>query len=224
MERYGQFCPVALAADLVTRRWTPLLLRELLYGSHRFNDLHRGLPRISRTLLSQRLSELEEAGVVERRFSGGHPEYHLTEAGNELWPVIAELGIWGKRWAGAPSSGDLDPGFLLWDMQRGALREHLPASPVLVRFRFVEGGSAPRSYWLWLRREGVEMHADDPGGDVGVEVETDVRTLTAIWMGDLELGDAMRRDALRLRGAPELREPFPEWLGSNLFAGYRRAR
>lgn len=97
---YGQFCPVAMAAELVCTRWTPLVLRELLAGSTRFNDLRKGVPRMSPALLSRRLKELEEAGIIERRGeppSGGR-DYHLTQAGRDLWPVVEALGIWGQRW------------------------------------------------------------------------------------------------------------------------------
>jgi DNA-binding HxlR family transcriptional regulator len=121
MSGYGQFCPVATASEVLAERWTPLVVRELLCGSHRFNELQRGVPLMSRSLLAKRLRELERAGVIERRRSAdgrGH-NYHLTEAGEELRPIIMGLGAWGQRWARSElSRADLDPRLLMWDMQR----------------------------------------------------------------------------------------------------------
>ena len=121
MTRYGQFCPVAKASEIIAERWTPLILRELLCGSHRFSELEHGLPRISRSLLAQRLRFLENAGLVERRISrdSRSPEYHLTDAGQDLYEVIIRLGEWSHRWFNPlVDEDDLDPQLLLWDMHR----------------------------------------------------------------------------------------------------------
>jgi DNA-binding HxlR family transcriptional regulator len=133
---YGQFCPVALAAEVVTRRWMPLVVRELLCGSQRFNDIHRGVPRMSRSLLVRRLAELEEAGLVNSAPGpDGHARYLLTPAGEELRPIIVQLGFWGKRWVQRELARDqLDPGLLMWDMHRRIVREALPQRRTIVRF------------------------------------------------------------------------------------------
>ena len=139
MKGYGQFCPVAKAAEIVAERWTPLVLRELLCGSRRFNDLHRGVPLMSRTLLAGRLERLEDAGIVRSatRARGRGREYHLTAAGEELRPLIECLGEWGQRWARAQvGRGDLDPGLLMWDIHRRVNLEALPPERVVVRFDF----------------------------------------------------------------------------------------
>jgi DNA-binding HxlR family transcriptional regulator len=134
---YGQFCPVALAAEIVAERWTPLILRELLNGSRQFNDLHRGLPRISRALLAQRLGHLERASLLQKRPAGGGHEYHLTAAGQVLRPVIEALGTWGYTWAASKLREDhLDPGLLMWFLRRQLRAEQLPEQRTVVRFEF----------------------------------------------------------------------------------------
>jgi DNA-binding HxlR family transcriptional regulator len=225
MEGYGQFCPVAMASEVLTRRWTPLIIRELLCGSHRFNELHRGMPRVSRTLLSQRLTDLEDAGVIERRIaSDGHPEYHLTPAGEELRPVIESLGVWGKRWSGVPRSDDLDPSLLMWDMRRRIVSDRLPEIRVVVHFHFVDARMPQHDYWLLLRKNEVDVCFEDPRFACDLEVDTDLRTLTDVWMGDCPLAEAMRREELRLKGPSRLRGAFPGWLGLSMFASEPRMR
>jgi DNA-binding HxlR family transcriptional regulator len=124
---YGQFCPLALASEIVGERWTPLVVRELMLGARRFNDIHRGVPRMSPTLLSRRLKTLEKAGIIARRRAEGRSEYTLTEAGTELVPAIEALALWGKRWLPATLGiGTADPDLILWDMHRRMATERLP--------------------------------------------------------------------------------------------------
>ena len=139
MKGYGQFCPVALAAEVFAERWTPLILRELLSGAHHFADLHRGVPRISRNLLCQRLDALAHGGIIERRPApnGRGHEYWLTAAGREFGPVIEALGIWGYKWAAHDLRDEhLDPDFLMWVMHRLVRIENLPERRVVILFRF----------------------------------------------------------------------------------------
>jgi DNA-binding HxlR family transcriptional regulator len=221
MDAYGQFCPVAQAAEILTRRWTPLVVRELLCGSHRFNDLHCGVPRMSRSLLARRLGELEEVGIVERRLvgAGERPEYHLTEAGEELRPIIFELGFWGKRWLTRKVSREaLDPGLLMWDMQRRILRDRLPPRRVVVSFEFTDAPPHQERYWLILEPEQVDLCLRDPGIESDLRVRSDVRTLAEIWLGELEFLRALREESLSLAGKRELRRSFPGWLGLSVFA------
>src|SRR6266850_5197928 len=136
---YGQFCPVSMAAELLAERWMPVVVRELLAGSHRFSDLRRGIPLISPATLSQRLRELVDAGILDRaRAEGGsgRVEYALTEAGEELRPIIRSFGVWGERWARHEiRREDVDPRLLIWAMHRHLHLKELPADRVVLQFR-----------------------------------------------------------------------------------------
>lgn len=150
MHGYGQFCPVARGAEVFGERWTPLVVRELMCGSTRFNDIRRGVPRISTTLLVQRLRKLEEIGVVARVGAAGSSEYRLTPAGEELRPLVLALGHWGARWIGSRLKRDqLDVGFLMWDIRRFAHRELFPQERrTVVQFRFNDARQGERIWWL----------------------------------------------------------------------------
>ena len=190
---YRQFCPVAMAAELLCTRWTLVLLRELIAGSTRFNDLRRGVPRMSPTLLSQRLKELEAAGVIERKelkSEKGGFEYHLTESGKDLRPVVEAMGFWGQRWIEARLSlKNLDPSLLMWDMRRNLNPSPLPAGRTVIQFLYQELPVSKRSWWLVVERHGeVDLCWSDPGFDVDLYVSTDLRTMTAIWMGGARHG------------------------------------
>lgn len=228
MRGYGQFCPVAKAAEIVAERWTPLLLRELLCGSRRFSDIHRGVPLMSRTLLAERLEQLEDAGIVRgvAKPHGRGREYHLTPAGQELRPVIEGLGEWGQRWARAQvGRADLDPGLLMWDIHRRVNLEALPPERVVVRFDF-RGVPAtvrcPRYWWLVLERPEVDLCLKDPGFSVQLVVSADLRALTRVWMGDVALAEAIRAGLIGLEGPRPLVRAFPTWLALSSFAGVER--
>jgi DNA-binding HxlR family transcriptional regulator len=228
MKGYGQFCPVAKAAEIVAERWTPLVLRELLSGSRRFNELHRGVPLMSRTLLAGRLEQLEDAGIVRSaaRTGGRGREYHLTAAGEELRPLIECLGEWGQRWARAQvERGDLDSGLLMWDIHRRVNLEALPAQRIVVRFDF-HGVPAttrcPRTWWLVLERREVDLCLKDPGFLVDVEVSADLRALTRVWMGDVGLAESVRAGLIRVDGPRSLVRAFPTWLALSAFARVER--
>ena len=185
---YKQFCPLAMAAELLCTRWTMVLLRELVAGSTRFNDLRRGVPKMSPTLLSQRLKELEQAGIIERvelKSEKGIFEYRMTEAGKDLRAVVEAMGNWGQKWVEARLSlKNLDPSLLMWDMRRNLDPSPLPEpahrDPVPV-----PGATGFKRYW-WLIVEPtceVDLCWADPGFEVDLYVSTDLRTMTAIWMG-----------------------------------------
>lgn len=226
MDRYAQFCPTAKATGVIGRRWMLLALRELLCGNHQLNDIHRGVPKMSRTLLVKRLTELEEDGLIERRQSaGGHSEYHLTPAGEALRPIVIELGNWGKRWVGnGVSQSDLDAGLLMWDIQRRIERERLPGRRVVVHFRFTDAPQKYRNFWLVLEKDKVDLCLKDPGFEPDLYVTSDLATFTRIWLGDIALNRALRDGNLSVSGARQLRRQFPHWLGLNLFAGVARER
>jgi DNA-binding HxlR family transcriptional regulator len=226
MSGYGQFCPVAKASEVLAERWTPLVVRELLCGSHRFNALQRGLPLMSRSLLAKRLRELELAGVIERRPSGDGrgSEYHLTEAGEELRPIIMGLGAWGQRWARSEvSRADLDPRLLMWDMQRNIDTEALPPHRVVVRFRFTDvSPGRPRVTWLILDGDQVDVCYKDPGYDVDLVVAGRLRALVGVWLGDTTMSAVIRAGELQVEGTRRLAEAFPSWLRRSIFAGVER--
>jgi DNA-binding HxlR family transcriptional regulator len=219
MSIYRQFCPVAKAAEIFAERWTPLILRELLMGSHRFSEIEAGVPRISKSLLTQRLRFLERAGLVERRPSAnGHvAEYHLTQAGQELYDVVEQLGIWGQRWANLEiGPDDIDPNLLMWDMRRRIHREQLPERRVVVQFDFT--GSREGRYWLILERHDVSVCLDEPGYDPDLFVTADTLAFHQIRMGVLRFAQALRLEHLRIFGSRVLAHAFPSWLALNMFA------
>jgi len=226
MDTYGQFCPVALAAEVLTRRWTPLVIRELLCGSTRFNDLRRGVPRMSPSLLSTRLDELEVAGIVTRRVPEGsdHPEYRLTRAGEELRPIVEAMGVWGRRWtSGDLTDDELDPDLLMWDVRRRLDASKAPRGRTVVRFHFPDQPEARQSYWLVVEGHGeVDLCWHDPGHPVDLVVEAELATMTGIWVGDYRFDEVLERREVKLRGPSELRRSFPRWLGLSLFAAVAR--
>lgn len=218
---YKQFCPVAMAAEILCSRWTMVLLRELLAGSTRFNDLRRGVPKMSPSLLSRRLKQLEEAGILRRIEAAdrpGAPEYHLTESGRDLRPVVEAMGIWGQRWVESePSLKNLDPSLLMWDMRRNLNPSPLPDRRVVVEVDFADQPRSKRTWWLVIEPEGaVDLCWSHPGFDVDLYVSTDLRTMTAIWMGLTTL----RREADRIRfdGDRGIARSMQDWLGLSPFA------
>jgi DNA-binding HxlR family transcriptional regulator len=213
-----QFCPVSRGADIFAERWTPLIVRELLNGSHRFNELQLGLPRISRNLLTQRLASLTRSGVIERRpaTSGRGFIYHLTSAGEELRPVVEALGAWGYRWGGTDlPSGRLDPVLLMWFIRRRVQLQALRRAQTVVRFDFRR---PRRSFWLRIEPPAVDLCFTDEGFDVELAVEADLAALTAVWLGRLGLADAIAAGSVRLEGDEDARPLFVRWFGLSPFA------
>ncbi len=217
---YGQFCPVAMAAEVLCQRWTVVLLRELVAGSTRFNELRRGVPRMSPALLSKRLKELEEAGVLIH-VDG---EYRLTEAGQDLREVVMAMGMWGQRWVQAqPSLRNLDAGLLMWDMRRNLDPTPLPGQRIVIQFLYPELPVAKRNWWLIVDPgEEVDLCSVDPGFDVDLYVVTDLRTMTAVWMGLDTVVEAGKEGRLRWEGDGRLAEAMQTWLGLSPFAQERK--
>jgi len=213
MEPYGQYCPIARGAEVFADRWTPLIIRELLADTHRFNDLERGLPGISRPLLAKRLRQLQQVGVVRRcaRANGKWAEYRLTPAGQDLDHVVKALGHWGIRWAfGEPRKGEQDPALLLWWMRKRINRRLLPSHRVVVRFDV--GGSKRQRLWLMLERREVSVCLKDPGFDVDLIVTAHVADLFRAWLGRVSLKEALRDRLICVDGVPALVRAFPQWL------------
>lgn len=224
MHRYGQFCPIAVACEILAERWTPLVLRELLAGRRHFNELQRGLPLISRSLLAQRLRELEAAGLVERvaKAKGRGYVYRPTPAGTALEPILLQIGEWGRRFVyPRVSRSDLDPALLLWDLHRRLRVDALPARRTVVRFDLrglPQGAERLRTWWLILERPDVELCLEDPGLDVDLFVGADLFAMTRVWMGEQSLEAALREGRVRLHGPRHLVKAFPNWLLLSVFA------
>jgi DNA-binding HxlR family transcriptional regulator len=221
MEGYGQFCPIAQAAEVLTERWTPLVLRELaLTGSCRFNDIQRGVPLMSSSLLTKRLRQLERAGIVERRqrVDAKGSEYHLTPAGQELGPVLVQIGVWSERWLRRPIFEEApDTGLLMWWVRGTVNTDALPAGRTVIHFRFL--GAPEKLRYFWLVLPDADLCLSDPGFVVDVTVRCDAQTLTAVWMGDLDLGAALDGGGIELEGPRQLVRSFSTWFGLHpLFA------
>lgn len=212
MAGYGQFCPVAKAMELLDERWTMLVVRELLCGSRHFNALRRGLPRMSPTLLSARLRTLARAGLVERHDEGRQVTYVLTPAGEQLRPIVEALGQWGLRWVPELGDVDYDPHLLMWDLHRNVDLDAVPADRTVLRFTFSDVSPGERSWWIVIDAGGVDLCRVDPGHPVTATIETDLRTLTRIWRGELTWPRSQRSGRLRVIGPSYVARDLPRWL------------
>ena len=224
---FGQFCPVAVACEIFAARWTPMILRELLAGSSQFNDIHRGLPAMSRALLARRLRELEAAGVVKREkaASGKGIRYGLTEAGREFRSVLEPLGIWGQRWAQRAARRNLDPEFLMWNMRRRIALDALPPRRVVVELSFRGVPAEHRGYrvfWLVLTSAEVDLCVTDPGFDVDLYVDARIDAMVHVWLGDRTWRTTLRDGSIRITGPRELVKAFPSWLLLSHYAAVPR--
>lgn len=220
MKSYGQFCPVAQAMQILGERWTLLVVRELLCGSRRFNELSRGVPLIGRTMLSQRLKSLESSGIVERRErpGSGGPEYVLTRSGEELRAVVEACGVWASRWLRRdPTLEEADATLLMWDVRRNIDLEALPDRDLLVQFFFPDAGRGRTRFWLHLKRVEVDLCLTHPGFDVDLEVESSVVTMIRVWLGRQTLKAAIRSKELRVSDRKWIAE-LPKWLKLSPFA------
>lgn len=220
---YKQFCPVAMAAEVLCTRWTIVLLRELMAGSTRFNELRRGLPRMSPALLSKRLRELEESGVVERERISGSSEaysYRLTDAGRDIQPVVEAIGMWGQRWVETePSLNNLDVELLMWDMRRNLNTDPVPQERTVIEFVFSDLPQSQRKWWLIVEEDrAVDLCHVDPGLDVDLYATVDLRTMTEIWMGLRTVQNAVDQKNLLLVGPSDLIDNMQAWLGLSPFA------
>lgn len=219
MRAYNQYCPIARAAEILGDRWTILIVREFLNGSGHFNELARGLPGISRTLLQRRLERLVRFGVLERRASGdgSRSEYHLTPPGEELQSAVWDLGQWGARWAlTEPKPEELDPVLLMWWMHRRINLDLLPRQRVVVQFNF--SGRRGKTLWLVLEPGEPSVCRDDPGFDVDLIVTADIAAFYQVWLGRLTLAEVIDQGLVQIDGPPALIRKFPGWLQLSRFA------
>ena len=215
---YSEFCPIAKASEIFTMRWTPLILRELMCDAHTFNDIHRGVPLISRALLAERLRQLNEHGIVEKkpRPVGAGCEYRLTPSGYAFHDALRALAQWGLLYGrDRLSAADLNPGLLMWRMRRRADTKTLPKHRVVVRFEFSgvpAGRTRLRSMWLILERSGVDVCLKDPGFPVDLTVHGSIAVLIAIYLGYESWKDMVGRNKLRIDGDSRMAHQLPMWL------------
>ena len=223
MKGHGQFCPVAVAAEVFAHRWTPLVLRELFAGATQFNEIRRGMPLIPKTTLTHRLRVLEGAGIIgsEAKVAGNARRYRLTAAGLELKPVIIALGTWGQRWTVRVNPEHLDAEFLMWNVRRRLAADKLPDDRIVVRFDFTglpANYRRNRIFWLVIDGKTTELCVHDPGMEVDLQVHADIKSFARVWLGDLPMNDALRSSGIRLLGKRDLVRQFPSWLLRSTFA------
>lgn len=223
---YGQYCPLSLAVELLCQRWTMLVVSRLLDGFTRFNAIHRGVPSMSPTLLSKRLSELEKAGIVRTRKSrkGSGREYLLTDAGKELEPMVDHLAIWGHKWARDMTEADLDPAFLVWSMHLRMDTASMPPGRTVIEFRFSGAPAEGEQFWLINRDGDVEMCLKDPELDVDLLVTSRLRLFVEAWRGFRDLRKEIDGGRIKLHGPEALCRRFPDWLELSMLAPYPRMR
>jgi len=220
---YGQYCPIAVAAEVLAERWTPLVLRGLFCGATRFNDIQASVPRMSSALLSRRLKELEYANIIERvpAAGGRGGEYRLTPAGQELFPVLDRMGAWAQKWLRREITTDknLDPDILMWELRRSALAaERRVETRRVVRFQLDGVPVAKRLYWLVFEPEDVDICIRDPGYEVDLWVSAGMRALVEVWLGHRTLTSALDDESLRLDGSPREISAFRQWFCLSHFA------
>ena len=228
-EGYGQYCPIAVAAEVMAERWTPLVLRGMFCGARRFNDIQDSVPRMSSALLSRRLKELERAGIIERRplAEGRGHDYVLTQAGRELFPVLDQMGIWAQKWLRREVTEDknLNPDVLMWELRHATLAAnervkrrriaqfHLDGVPVAKRF-----------YWLVFEPDDIDICLHDPGYEVDIWIRASLRRLVQIWLGHVTLSQTMADGTLQLDGPRSEIDAFRDWFCLSHFAGATASR
>lgn len=220
MDDYRQYCPVAKAHEILGDRWTMLIVRELVGGRSSFSDIARGLPGISRSLLTDRLRRLEAKGVLSR--VGEKPSrcrYELTPAGEDLKAVVNAFGKWGAQWAfGPPRDTELDPGLLLWRMRCRLNPSALPKRRVVIQFDFRMGQKG--LFWFVIEDGEASVCVTDPGLDIDLNVSADLSSLYQVWLGRKSLASMRRSQSIVLEGAPSLERAFDDWFLRSPMSGY----
>jgi DNA-binding HxlR family transcriptional regulator len=221
--KYGQFCPISKAAEMLGERWTILIIRELLLGTTRFNDFHRALSQISPSLLAKRLNQLQDCELVVRKASPDQRriDYYLTPAGRELEPIVMAMGEWGARWArGQMSDDELDVELLMYDLRRKMDETKLPGGQTVIHFSFKGLEKFPH-WWIVVDSGEKELCLTHPGKPIDLTITTNLRTLTEIWAGDTEMRKARQDGSLQVQGSPILARSIAEWLRIGSFARIR---
>jgi len=221
MKNYGQFCPIAKAAEIFCERWTALVLRNLGAGACRFNDIHRGVPHMSATLLSRRLRQLEAEGLVERRksSSGRSWTYHLTGAGAEFLPLVGALAVWGQRWTRRDlEEGEIDLGLLIWGLEYSVDPAAFGQCRRVVKLEVTDQPENKRHYWFVCADGTLDLCVSDPGGETDLHLAASLPDLIRIYRGDLALGAALERGRLAADGPPKLLRRLPDWFNFGVMA------
>lgn len=221
---YGQYCPLSLAAEVLCERWTLLVVSRLALGCSRFNEIHRGLPSMSASLLSQRLLQLEKSGIIHRSKSGHGHSYRLTEAGEALKPLVAGMTVWGQEWARDLTEQDLDPRFLAWSMHLRFDTGKMPPGRTVLAFEFTGAPADCRRFWIVNDNGNVDMCLTHPGYDVDLLIRSDLRLFVECWRGIRSITGEIRAGRLKLDGPAKLRRQFPGWLLLHPAAQYQRRR
>lgn len=215
VKTYGEYCPIAMGAEAIGDRWTPLVLRELICGSTRFTEIHNGVPRMSRTLLVQRLKQMERLGLIERRPG---PSYHLTPAGRDLEAVVWGIGDWAMQWLfGDPAKEHFDGAHLMWRVRQRIVDDAIPARRTVVEFNF-PGAHRGRRIWLLLDPAGPSVCERDEGFTVDLHVHADIEEFMRVWAGRSTWDDAIAAGKLTITGPRELVRAFPGWFALSPFA------
>jgi DNA-binding HxlR family transcriptional regulator len=223
--QYGQFCPIALATEILGEKWTILIVRELIMGGRRFNELQRGLGDISPALLAARLKSLEKQGLVARRRQSGQRtyEYYPTEACQALLPSLIALGEWGLIWARQNVlDADLDVEFLMYYLERSIDPARLIGDQSVIQFKFKDL-IKQQDWWLLVKDDKTDLCLSDPGRDVDVYFSCNLRTMHDVWMGDRSYSEAMASGDLIVEGEPALLRSIKSWLRPSVFADSPRA-
>jgi DNA-binding HxlR family transcriptional regulator len=229
MKSYGQFCPVAKAAEVFCERWTALIIRDLANGAMRFSELKRGVPLMSPTLLTRRLRQLEQEGVVERVSSGrgstDRPTYRLTAAGQELAPAVALLSNWGQRWTRRElAEGEIDLGLLVWALERGVRPDEFGSQRTVVQLVLTDQPRAKQRWWFVNENGAVQLCVKDPGFEVDLYVEASLPDMIYVWRGDLSLTGAQGEGRLKIHGLARARRAFRAWLNLGEWTQVRSER
>jgi DNA-binding HxlR family transcriptional regulator len=221
MRSYGQFCPIAKAAEIFCERWTALVIRNLGAGAERFNDIHRGVPHMSATLLTRRLRQLEAEGLVVRRrsASGKSWTYHLSEAGGEFLPLVGALAVWGQRWTRRDLvEGELDLGLLIWGLEFSVDPGAFGPERHVLRLDVTDQPEQKRLYWFICDAGSLDLCVTDPGGETDVYLAASLRDLIRIYRGDLSLAAALESGRLTADGPPRLLRRLPDWFNFGVMA------
>lgn len=222
---YGQYCPLALAAELLCRRWSLLVVSRLIDGCDTFSAIQRGLPRISPSLLATRLTELEDAGLVTRIPLGQRRcRYQLTEAGAALEDIVMALAAWGQQWARDMSLEDLDPAFLAWSMHTRLDSSAMPPGRTVIEFELTGSPTGLDRFWLLNEDGRVDMCLKNPGFDTDLLVQAPLQRFVEAWRGFRSLESEMRAGHIRVSGPPSLVHQLPGWLQLSALAAYPRRR